>query len=174
MSSLLPKRLLPTIIYLTILLTSSSPTPSLAAPAPLPAAAEPSAPDVTKLFNGLGHIFVLNATSYSDASISDTIGCLSDTGYVVSTFSGFVSESESQSKSNCAVFSTITSYPKTINSRIGGCSFGNRAMPTNEDSRYGARQHAWSCNEDAGMVPEGERYYTIVSLVFLCTILYDT
>lgn len=151
-------RLLTTLLVsLTLLL---SPSLALALPAPVPA--EPSSPDVTKLFNGLGHIIVLNSTSYSDASLSsDSIGCLSDAGYVVTA----------SSSSDCATFSTsITSYPKTISSKIGGCSFGNQAMPTNEDSRYGARQHAWSCNEDPAMVPEGERYYTIVSLSCLSSL----
>ncbi|KAK3391353.1 hypothetical protein B0T20DRAFT_77600 [Sordaria brevicollis] len=132
--------LVPTLLSLSILLTSS-----LAAPMPVPG--EASSPDVTKLFNGLGHIFVLNSTSYASASLADSIGCLSSDGFVTA--------------SDCAVFSTVTTYPKTISSKVGGCSFGNQDMPTNDDSRYGGRQHAWSCNEDAKIVPEGERYYTI-------------
>ena len=166
--------LLTTLLSLTLLFTSS---PNSVLATPVPTDSTTTTPDVTKLFNGLGNIFVLNSTSYTTASLADTIGCLSDTGYLVSSSSFSPSPSSSTETTekgkdnNCAIFSTITSYPKTISSHVGGCSFGNQAMPTNDDSRYGARQHAWNCNEDAGLVPEGERYYTVVRLFSLSFLL---
>ncbi len=75
-----------------------------------------------------GQILVLNDTDSSTASISDSIGCLDASGAVTA--------------SDCATFAFLGSYPYTLSSNAGNCSFTDSTQPANTDSVYGADSYA--------------------------------
>jgi hypothetical protein len=104
---------------------------------------------ITDQFTGRGHIMVLNTSSIMTAELGNYIGCLDASGALT--------------ESNCAIFTRSDDEPHVVSTSQGNCSFANAAMPTNTDSYYGDRNHAWSCTA-ANIVQDMDRLYTIVSL----------
>ena len=106
-----------------------------------------------KDFTGIGNIYVLNSSDWPTASpTNDKIGCLSEQGKLIST----------ESREPCGTFTRKDRYPYTLSTRIGNCTFQDQSQERNTDSKYGASDHAWSCNASY----ESDIYdqlYTIVS-----------
>lgn len=105
---------------------------------------------ITKEFVGQGHIMVLNTSDIMTSERGVTIGCLDATGALTT-------------KSDCAVFTRNDEEPHIVWTSEGNCTFTNAAMPTNTDSYYGDRNHAWSCS-DVNSIQDIDRLYTVVSL----------
>ncbi|KAF2016353.1 hypothetical protein BU24DRAFT_409464 [Aaosphaeria arxii CBS 175.79] len=86
-------------------------------------------------FTGVGRIHVLKSDDWKTANPSQIIGCLDDLGRFVS----------GEKKEDCGVFAHINTYPSTLSSSKGNCSFTNSKAEKNLDSYYGRRDSAWSC-----------------------------
>ncbi|KAK3935093.1 hypothetical protein QBC46DRAFT_424092 [Diplogelasinospora grovesii] len=115
---------------------------------------------VTTLLKGQGEIHVLNSSSLTDASPADKIGCLDEGGMLT--------------MGDCAVFTRLDSYPNTMSSTAGNCTFSNQNMPVNSDSVYGNNSHAWSCMSDhVGVI--SDQLYTVngFKYPFLCNMDVD-
>ena len=96
----------------------------------------------------LGHIQVLNTTSFATANPADAIGCLDTRGRLV--------------RDDCAVFSQLANAPHTFSTSAGVCTFRNTSRPANTDSMYGKGNHAWWCGDKLND-PVVESYYPAVS-----------
>lgn len=105
-----------------------------------------------KDFSGIGRVFVLQSDDWRTATPKSTVGCLSDHGKFISNNYG-----------RCGVFSRRSDYPYTLTSRVGNCTFLDKAQEKNTDSHYGSNDHAWSCvrKHEAEL---NDQLYTIVSL----------
>ncbi|KAF2128873.1 hypothetical protein P153DRAFT_292137 [Dothidotthia symphoricarpi CBS 119687] len=110
-------------------------------------------------FTGIGHIQVLASDDWSTATPNDTVGCLD-------TYGKFIA---SNNTDDCGVFSRLDTYPYTLSTAAGNCTFNDESQETNDDSYYGKTDHAWNCNETYESVIYDE-LYTIdgFSYVFLC------
>ncbi|KAF3002915.1 hypothetical protein E8E13_002639 [Curvularia kusanoi] len=111
-------------------------------------------------FTGTGNIYVLNSTNWPTASpTNDKIGCLSELGKLIST----------ESKEGCGVFTRADSYPYTLSTKEGNCTFTDKSQERNTDSKYGKLDYAWNCNSTYDSVIY-DQLYTITGFphVFLC------
>ncbi|KAI1658065.1 hypothetical protein F4813DRAFT_53091 [Daldinia decipiens] len=105
--------------------------------------------------SGSGQIYVINSTDFQNASPADSIGCLNAQG-------GF-------SESDCATFTRLDTYPNTLSTSSGNCTFSDSTQPANTDSVYGSRSYSYFCREDyASSVTDS--LYTIngFNYAFLC------
>ncbi|KAI1394301.1 uncharacterized protein F4822DRAFT_387859 [Hypoxylon trugodes] len=89
---------------------------------------------VAQDFSGSGQVFIVNSTELSKASPDQIIGCLDATGAV--------------SESNCGTFTKLNTYPNTLQSSVGNCTFTDSTQPANTDNAYGAHSYAWHCRPD--------------------------
>jgi len=139
-----------TLIHLALglLLTGTTPISSL------PTSSDTT--NVVKDFVGQGRILVLNSSSLMTASPQDSIGCLNSHGVLT--------------QDDCAVFTRQDEYPHTLVTPSGSCTWANTKMPTNVDSVYGKKSHAWSCTAENDPSKTSERYYTVKGFryPFLC------
>jgi hypothetical protein len=106
-----------------------------------------------KDFTGIGNIFVLNSTDWRTASpTADKVGCLSENGKFIA----------SKDKAACGTFTRLNTFPYTLSSKKGNCTFNDESQERNTDSMYGKSDHAWNCN--ATYVSSiYDQLYTIVS-----------
>ncbi|KAK3312978.1 hypothetical protein B0H66DRAFT_595459 [Apodospora peruviana] len=131
----------------------------------------PPAPNNVQQFVGKGKIAAVAGSFFdSDDALIDSqkVGCLNAAGVLT--------------LDDCAVFSRSDSYPNTLSTSAGDCTFHNTRMPLNTDSFYGQTSHAWYCGEldDAHRenlaelkdpaAPQ-ETYYTVEGFTkpYLCT-----
>lgn len=84
--------------------------------------------------SGSGQIYVINSTDFQNASPADSIGCLDAKG--------------SFSESDCATFTRLDTYPNTLSSSAGNCTFRDSTQPANTDNVYGSRSYSYFCRED--------------------------
>ncbi|KAI5861169.1 hypothetical protein GGS23DRAFT_156753 [Durotheca rogersii] len=107
-----------------------------------------------QVFEGQGHIAVLNSTDFASATAADTIGCLNAAGGLTAAPDG------------CAVFRKATT---AIVSADGNCTFRDSSQPTNSDSQYGSRSYAWHCTPDYAATVY-DSFYTVKGFAhpFLC------
>lgn len=102
---------------------------------------------------GKGTVAVLNGTNIDKLSLNDKIGCLDANGALT--------------LKDCAEF-TIIQPPefdgllRLLSSDAGLCTFQNEKQPTNKDSIYGQRDHAWSCYENHPADEYQQAVYTLV------------
>ncbi|KAL7623118.1 hypothetical protein AAE478_006797 [Parahypoxylon ruwenzoriense] len=110
---------------------------------------------VAQDFSGSGQIYLVNGSSFTTATPDLTIGCLDATG----AFSEF----------DCATFTKLDTYPNTLSSSVGNCSFTDATQPTNADSPYGGRSYAWHCRPDYA-ASVSDSLYTVkgFNYPFLC------
>ncbi|KAI0885897.1 uncharacterized protein GGS22DRAFT_162244 [Annulohypoxylon maeteangense] len=110
---------------------------------------------VAQDFSGSGQIFILNSTSLGGATPADRVGCLDSTGAVT--------------LDNCATFTKLSSYPLTISSEVGNCTFADSSQPANTDNVYGANSYAWHCLDDYAATTS-DQLYTVKGFTypFLC------
>ena len=107
--------------------------------------------DVQKDFTGIGNIFVLNSSDWRTAHPSDKVGCLNGRGFFINP----------KSEKECGVFSRLATYPYTLSSQDGNCTFSDETRERNTDSWYGKSDTAWSCLKPFEAVIYDE-LYTIV------------
>jgi hypothetical protein len=93
------------------------------------------AQDVLKDFTGIGNLFVLNSSDWRTAHPTDKVGCLDNKGSFINP----------KSDKECGVFSRRTSYPYTLASQDGNCTFNDETQERNTDSHYGKQDNAWNC-----------------------------
>lgn len=106
-----------------------------------------------KDFTGLGNIYVLESENWSTASpTEDRIGCLSEQGKLIPT----------KGKAPCGVFTRKESYPYTLSTKKGNCTFNDESQERNTDSVYGRMDFALNCNATYESVIY-DQFYTIVS-----------
>lgn len=106
-----------------------------------------------KDFTGLGNIYVLQSEDWRTASpTKDRIGCLSENGKLV----------PAKNKAACGVFTRMDTYPYTLSTKKGNCTFNDESQERNTDSKYGASDYAWNCNSTYESVIY-DQLYTIVS-----------
>ncbi|KAI2776344.1 hypothetical protein F4815DRAFT_449396 [Daldinia loculata] len=84
--------------------------------------------------SGSGQIYVINSTEFQNASPADSIGCLDAKGAF--------------SESDCATFTRLDTYPNTLSSSAGNCTFTDSTQPANTDNVYGSRSYSYFCRED--------------------------
>ncbi|KAI8957071.1 hypothetical protein F5Y11DRAFT_106035 [Daldinia sp. FL1419] len=84
--------------------------------------------------SGSGQIYVINSTDFQNASPADSIGCLNARG-------GF-------SESDCATFTRLDTYPHTLSTSTGNCTFRDSTQPANTDNAYGSKSYSYFCRED--------------------------
>lgn len=106
-----------------------------------------------KDFTGIGHIFVLKSNDTSNATPQQKVGCLDNNGRLI----------YEDNVSDCGVFTHLNTYPYTLSSKVGNCTFKDTNTPVNTDSMYGKGDHAWTCNATYTAIIYDE-LYTIVSL----------
>lgn len=102
-------------------------------------------------FNGVGKIYVLKSDSWNTASPKEKVGCLDDHGK-------FVHISPA-----CGTFSRRPTYPYTLSTVVGNCTFDDDTQARNTDSVYGTLDYAWSCKDDHNSELWDE-FYTVVRL----------
>ncbi|KAI1097737.1 hypothetical protein F4804DRAFT_152365 [Jackrogersella minutella] len=110
---------------------------------------------VAQDFSGSGQIYIINSTSFGSATPSESIGCLDETGAFT--------------VSDCATFTKLSTYPNTISTSAGNCTFLDTTQPANTDNAYGAHSYAWHCREDYEATVS-DSLYTVTGLnyPFLC------
>ncbi|KAL1602424.1 hypothetical protein SLS60_005840 [Paraconiothyrium brasiliense] len=86
-------------------------------------------------FTGMGTIDVWNSSDWREATTADKVGCLD-------THGKFITPSND---SACAVFTRINTYPYTLSTTSGNCTFSDESQEINSDSIYGKSDHAWNC-----------------------------
>lgn len=107
-----------------------------------------------KDFTGIGHIFVLNSSDWSKATPAQKVGCLDDDGRFI----------DDEYVKECGVFARLDTYPYTLSSKNGNCTFDDEKTVANTDSVYGKSDHAWTCNATYTAVIYDE-LYTIVRVL---------
>lgn len=109
-----------------------------------------------KDFTGIGNIFVLNSSDWRTASpTADKVGCLSKDGKFIAA----------NDKTACGTFARRDTFPYTLSTKEGSCTFNDESQERNTDSMYGKSDYAWNCNATY----ESDVYdqlYTIVSPSF--------
>ena len=109
-------------------------------------------PSLAQSFSGPGTIAVWNSSDWRVATPSDKVGCLSASGRFIPTSSG----------STCGTFTPLATYPYTLSSTQGNCTFRDKSQEENTESHYGGGDYAFYCSkETAAEVYDG--LYTIVS-----------
>ncbi|KAI1205166.1 uncharacterized protein F4807DRAFT_444207 [Annulohypoxylon truncatum] len=110
---------------------------------------------VAQDFSGSGQIWIINSTSLGGATPAESIGCLDATGAL--------------SLDDCATFTKLSTYPLTVSSEAGNCTFDDSSQPANTDSVYGAHSYAWHCL-DGYVATTSDQLYTIngMNYPFLC------
>lgn len=103
-------------------------------------------------FTGIGHIYVLESDDWQTATLNSTVGCLNDHGKFVAN----------ANKEHCGVFSRLDTFPYTLSTTVGNCTFNDVSQETNSDSHYGKMDYAWNCNPTYKATIYDE-FYTIVS-----------
>ncbi|KAH7411769.1 hypothetical protein DE146DRAFT_254334 [Phaeosphaeria sp. MPI-PUGE-AT-0046c] len=108
-------------------------------------------------FSGVGKIYVLKSDSWSTASPKEKVGCLDDHGKFV------------HAGPACGTFSRRPTYPYTLSTAVGNCTFDDESQERNTDSTYGTLDYAWSCKDDHNSQLWDE-FYTIDGFpyIFLC------
>ncbi|KAI1418391.1 hypothetical protein F5Y13DRAFT_149083 [Hypoxylon sp. FL1857] len=89
---------------------------------------------VAQDFSGSGHIYVINSTNFQTASPADSVGCLDATGAL--------------SVADCATFTRLNTYPLTLSSDAGNCTFTDSSQVANIDNVYGKQSYAYHCRAD--------------------------
>lgn len=87
-------------------------------------------------FQGTARLRVLKSNNWQTASPKQTIGCISDKGT-------FVANDDKA----CGVFTRLNSFPYTISSRLGNCTFEDSTQQRNTDSAFGQSDFAYTCSE---------------------------
>lgn len=109
-----------------------------------------------KDYTGIGNIYVLNSSDWRTASpTNDRIGCLNEHGKLV----------PAKSKAACGTFTRSDAFPYTLSTKKGNCTFNDESQERNTDSKYGAQDFAWNCN-DTYVSNIYDQLYTIVSPLF--------
>ncbi|KAA8620556.1 hypothetical protein Alg130_09037 [Pyrenophora tritici-repentis] len=108
-------------------------------------------------FSGIGRIRVLASDDWQTASPKSSVGCLDVHGKLITD------------SKDCAVFERMSSFPYTLSTAMGNCTFENEKAEKNTDSRYGKGDLAWSCGEHRTDIYD--QLYTITGFpyVFLCS-----
>jgi hypothetical protein len=115
-----------------------------------------SASITQKDFTGIGNIFVLNSSDWRTASpTADKVGCLSEDGKFIAA----------NDRAACGTFTRRDTFPYTLSTRKGNCTFNDESQERNTDSMYGKSDHAWNCNAtyESNIY---DQLYTIVSSSF--------
>ncbi|KAI1140148.1 hypothetical protein F5Y05DRAFT_307916 [Hypoxylon sp. FL0543] len=105
-------------------------------------------------FSGSGQILVINSTDFQTASPADSIGCLDAAGAL--------------SVSDCATFTQLADYPRSISSAAGNCSFTDSSQIANTDNVYGKQSYAYHCREYAATAYDELYTITGFNYPFLC------
>ncbi|OTA90002.1 hypothetical protein M434DRAFT_398322 [Hypoxylon sp. CO27-5] len=110
---------------------------------------------VAQDITGSGHIYVINNTDFNTASPADGIACLDVTGALT--------------LSDCAIFTRLPDYPRSLSTSAGNCSFTDSSQVANTDSVYGAKSYAWHCRPDY-VTTNSDSLYTVTGFKypFLC------
>lgn len=109
-------------------------------------------PSLAQSFSGPGTIAVWNSSDWRVATPNDKVGCLSATGRFIPT----------SSSSTCGTFTPLPTYPYTLSSTQGNCTFRDKSQEQNTESHYGGGDYAFYCSkETVAEVYDG--LYTIVS-----------
>jgi hypothetical protein len=104
-------------------------------------------------FAGSGNIAVLAGDDWREASpTKDKVGCLNSHGKLI----------KDDGKEACGVFTRLNTYPYTLSTKEGNCTFADQSQEKNTDSYYGANDHAFNCNPTYESVIY-DQLYTIVS-----------
>lgn len=98
-------------------------------------------------FVGSGYVAVLHSDDVGSASPSDRIGCLDSDGHFT--------------KSDCAIFTTLSEYPFALSTDKGDCTFSDKEYERNKDSFF--TTPAFHCFSENEAVIE-DAVYTIVSI----------
>jgi len=106
-------------------------------------------------FSGIGHIRVLASDDWQTATPKSSVGCLDVHGRLVA---------DSGNAKECGVFERMASFPYTLSTQMGNCTFENERAEKNTDSHYGKADLAWSCGERKADIYD--ELYTIVSQSF--------
>ncbi|KAF3034808.1 hypothetical protein E8E12_005525 [Didymella heteroderae] len=119
-----------------------------------------SASITQKDFTGIGNIYVLNSSDWRTASpTADRVGCLSENGKFIAA----------NDRAACGTFTRLDTFPYTLSTKKGNCTFNDESQERNTDSMYGKSDHAWNCNAtyESNIY---DQLYTIdgFSHVFLC------
>ncbi|KAK1912573.1 hypothetical protein P3342_010176 [Pyrenophora teres f. teres] len=111
-------------------------------------------------FSGIGHIRVLASDDWQTATPKSGVGCLDVHGKLVP---------DSGSGEECGVFERMPSFPYTLSTKMGNCTFENEKAEKNTDSRYGKGDLAWSCGDRKTDIYD--QLYTITGFpyIFLCS-----
>lgn len=113
-------------------------------------------------FTGIGNIFVLNSSDWRSASPStDEVGCLSEDGKFVA----------SNDRAACGIFSRKSTFPYTLSTKKGNCTFNDESQERNTDSMYGKSDHAWNCNATYESNIYDQLYTIVSSLSVTCVTL---
>jgi hypothetical protein len=112
-----------------------------------------SAGITTADFAGSGNIAVLAGDDWREASpTKDKVGCLNSHGKLI----------KDDGKEACGVFTRLNTYPYTLSTKEGNCTFVDKSQEKNTDSYYGANDYAFNCNPAYESVIY-DQLYTIVS-----------
>jgi hypothetical protein len=88
-------------------------------------------------FAGSGNIAVLASEDWRDVSpTKDRVGCLNNHGKLI----------KNDGEEACGVFTRLNSYPYTLSTTKGNCTFEDQSQEKNTDSIYGQLDHAFNCN----------------------------
>jgi hypothetical protein len=112
-----------------------------------------SASITQKDFTGIGNIVVLNSSDWRTASpTADKVGCLSEDGKLI----------PANDRAACGTFTRRDTFPYTLSTEKGNCTFNDESQERNTDSMYGKSDHAWNCNAtyESNIY---DQLYTIVS-----------
>ncbi|RMZ72783.1 hypothetical protein GMOD_00009827 [Pyrenophora seminiperda CCB06] len=109
---------------------------------------------------GVGHIRVLASDDWQTATPKSSVGCLDMHGKLVM---------DSGSGTECGVFERMPSFPYTLSTQMGNCTFENEKAEKNTDSHYGKGDLAWSCGEHKADIYD--ELYTVTGFpyIFLCS-----
>ncbi|OTA70021.1 hypothetical protein K449DRAFT_380045 [Hypoxylon sp. EC38] len=62
--------------------------------------------------------------------------------------------------SDCAIFTRLPDYPRSLSTAAGNCSFTDSSQVANTDSVYGAKSYAWHCRPDY-VTTNSDSLYTV-------------